>query len=364
MESTPGVHLLRSDDRGEEADALAARLGGRVGLPGVLDDLDRTARAVRVPAPAATWGFRWDREDMRSQRWWPQGITSSADARTSGTGGDLDGRPVLVTSAYSHPVDGVSHGARVTFVDLSDPGAIRYRHVLLVEPFLRDDGAVDVRPVTVHAGGIVWHGDYLHVAGTTRGFSSFRLPDIVRAPTGDASRLRIRGGARATVDTFGHRYLLPVRFTYDARQAAGMPKMRYSFASIDRSSTPHQLVAGEYAHGSGPARLVRYDVDPSTSLLSAAPDGRSVPVSLVDGGVLGMQGATSVHGTWFVTTSRGRYRLGSLWSGRPGELREHRHQLPVGPEDITYWPEHDQLWSLSEYPGARYVYAMPRSRFT
>jgi hypothetical protein len=76
-----------------------------------------------------------------------------------------------------------------------------------------------------------------------------------------------------------------------------------------------------------------------------------------------MQGATVVDGTWFVTTSRGRYRLGSVWVGRPGELVEHRWQLPVGPEDITYWPARDQLWSLSEYPGARYVYAMPRGRF-
>ena len=88
-----------------------------------------------------------------------------------------------------------------------------------------------------------------------------------------------------------------------------------------------------------------------------------MPLALEDGGVPGMQGAAVVDGTWFVTTSRGRYRLGSVWVGRPGALREHRWQLPVGPEDITYWPERDQLWSLSEYPGARYVYAMPRSRF-
>ena len=39
---------------------------------------------------------------------------------------------------------------------------------------------------------------------------------------------------------------------------------------------------------------------------------------LDDGGVPGMQGATVVNGTWFVTTSRGRYRLGSVWVGRPG----------------------------------------------
>jgi hypothetical protein len=363
----PSVHLLRSDDRVAEVDAFVARVGGRVGLRGVLADLDRTARAVTVPAPAATWGFRWDREDMRSQRWWPQGITTSADSATAAgpggaSGGTFDGRAVLVTSAYSQTLDGVNQGARLSVVDLTDQDAIRYRHVLLVEPFFRDDGAVDVRPVRVHAGGIVWHGDHIHVAGTTRGFSSFRLDDIVRVPTGDASRLRVRESP-AAVDAFGYRYLMPVRFTYDAGSGQGSTKMRYSFASVDRSASPHHLVVGEYAHRSGPTRLARFAIDPATSLLSAAPDGRSVPVTLQDAGVFGMQGATVVHGTWFLTTSRGRYRLGSIWVGAPGDFREHRHQLPVGPEDITYWPERDQLWSLSEYPGARYVFAMSRSRF-
>ncbi|HYO38498.1 MAG TPA: long-chain fatty acid--CoA ligase [Nocardioidaceae bacterium] len=345
MESTAGVHLLRSAERVAEADALAAVCGGRVGLGGVLGDPDRTARAVRVPAPAAAWGFRWDREDRESRRWWPQGITTSADAGTP------DGRPVLVTSAYSQPVDGVRQGVRLSFVDLSDRGAVRYRHVLLVEPFLRDDGTVDVRPVLLHAGGIVWYGGHVHVTGTTRGLSSFRLEDIVRVP--EASRLPV----------FGHRYLLPVRSTYDARTAEGTPRMRYSFASVDRSTLPHRLVTGEYGRDRMTTRLAAYEIDPATRQLRSDPDGASRPVLVHEGGVPGMQGVAVVDGTWFVTTSRGRYRLGSVWVGRPGRLREHRWRLPVGPEDLGYWPEHDQLWSVSEYPGARYVFAMPRSQF-
>lgn len=357
------MHLLRSHDRAAEADALADRLGGRVGLDGVLGDLDRRARAVRVPAPAAVHGFRWDREDTRSRRWWPQGITTSADAATGDADGTLMGRSVLITSAYSHRVDGVGMGARLSVVDLTDPSTIRYRHVLLVEPSLREDGSLDLRPVRLHAGGIVWHGGHIHVAGTARGFSSFRLDDVVRVPTGDASRMRVRDPVPATLDAFGFRYLLPVRFTYDARAEAGTERLRYSFASLDRSASPHQLVVGEYGRGAQTTRLGRFDLDPATSLLSADGDGAVSPALLDDRGVRGMQGAAVVDGTWFVTTSHGRYHLGSVWVGEPGDLREHRRQLPVGPEDITYWPERDQLWSLSEYPGARYVYAVARSRY-
>jgi hypothetical protein len=336
--------------------AFVDRAGRRVGLAGVLDDLDRRARAVRVPAPAASWGFRWDREDSGSARWWPQGITTSADAR-------LGGREVVLTSACSQRVAGVHMGARLSVVDVSDPADLRYRHVLLVEPFLRDDGSVDVRPVLVHAGGIVWHGRHLHVAGTTRGFSSFRLDDIVRVPAGDTTRIGVRDGSPGSVDTFGHRYVLPVRFTYDAREDHGTTRMRYSFASVDHTSSPRRLVTGEYGRSSMSSRLVRYEIDPDTSLLRADEHRTSRPVELEPGGVPGMQGAAVVDDTWFVTTSRGRYRLGSVWVGRPGGLVEHRHRLPVGPEDVTYWPERDELWSLSEYPGARYVFAMPRGQF-
>ena len=349
----PPVHLVPSAERGADVDALAARLGGRVGLTGVLADLDRTARRVRVPARAASWGFRWDRADMRSKRWWPQGISTPPE--------DLAGRDVLVTSSYARPVGGAEQGARVTFVDITDRDAIRYRHVLLVDASLTEDGTVAVRPVRLHAGGIAWHGGHLHVAGTLRGLATFRLHDVLRVPmAGDSDRLRTRDRTPRTVDAFGHRYVLPVRLTYDARTAHGGERMRYSFASLDRSCTPPQLVAGEYSR-TGPTRLARFDLDATSGLL-AAPDGRAAPREL-EQGVAGMQGAVSVGGTWFVTTSHGPLGLGSLWSGRPGDLRRHRWTLPIGPEDIASWPERDELWSLTEYPGARYVFAMPRSRF-
>jgi hypothetical protein len=355
--NAPGIRLVRSSERVDEVDLLAGRLGGRVGLGGVLDDLDREARPGPVPGLAVRWGFRWDEEDHRSHRWWPQGITTSADARPDET---FEGRHVVVTSAYSKRVRGLDKGARITIVDVTDPGRVRYRHVLLVEPYVDRGGRVDVRPVHVHAGGIVWHGDHLHVAGTRRGISTFRLDDVVSVPgDGDPDRL----GIDDVVHGFGYRFLLPLRFGYDAVTETGLEEMRYSFLSLDRSSTPHELVAGEYGRGSMTTRLVRYEIDPGSALLTAGVDGAARPLVLEERGIGHTQGAVVVRGRWYLTTSAGPYRLGSVWAGTPGDLVRHRFALPVGPEDVTYWPSTEELWSLSEYPRHRYVFAMPRNRF-
>jgi len=359
MDASVGVHLVRADERVDEVSALASRLGGRVGLEGVLADLNRTAAVTAVPGKAPAWGFTWNVEDNRSQRWFPQGITTSAD---QGEAEQIDGRQMVCTSWYSQDIGGLNKGARVTFVDVTSRSAPRYRHVLLVEPFLSAAGVVDIAPVRVHAGGIVWHGPYLHVAGTARGLFSFRLDDIVRVPaSGDASALGLQPDG--TVDSFGYKYLLPVRFTYDAFTDDGFEKLRYSFLSLDRSTSPHQLIAGEYGRGGKTTRLVSYQLDPTTSLLRTGEDGVARPLQLIADGVEGMQGATVVGGTYYVTTSSGRYGYGSLYVGRPGAFACHAKVLPIGPEDITYWPSRDELWSLTEYPSRRYVYAMNRSEF-
>ena len=129
-----------------------------------------------VPGLAVSWGFRPDEQDSLSRRWWPQGITTSADAgvRADET---VAGRHVVLTSAYSKVVGGYGKGARITVHDVTDPARVRYRHVLLVEPHLGRDGGVELRPVHVHAGGIVWRREHLHVAGTARGIVSCRLGD-------------------------------------------------------------------------------------------------------------------------------------------------------------------------------------------
>ncbi len=334
------VHLRRTEENSAEIAALEQR-GARLGLTGLLGDLDRQAVRVPVPGLGVDWGFTWEPHDATTPRWWPQGITTSADASAEEV---LDGRRVLITSSYSHVVDGRNHGSRITVVDLD---TLRYRNVLLVLPEL-DDGRVRLTPLLVHAGGIVWCGPCLHIAGTRRGLFTCRIEDLLEVEPGP--------------DTFGYGYVLPVRSAYEAFNDDGVEQLRYSFLSLDR--TGGQLVAGEYGKDQMTQRLVRYPLDVDTGELHAAEDGSTRPLGLDEEGVGHMQGATVVDGTYYVTSSRGRWKLGTLYVGTPGDFTEHRQVLPTGPEDITYWPSQDRFWSLSEYPGRRWVYCLERSAFS
>ena len=91
-------------------------------------------------------------------------------------------------------------------------------------------------------------------------------------------------------------------------------------------------------------------------------DGLARPVLLEQGGIGNMQGAAVVAGRWYVTRSRGPWGLGSLYVGTPGSFRRYRWALPMGPEDISFWPSTNTLWSVSEWPGRRWVYSVKRSR--
>lgn len=354
------VQLARGRERTHENDALASAAGGRVELSGVLADLNRTAVPADARGSAARWAFSWDREDERSARWWPQGITSSADASPSEV---YDGRSVLVTTSYSKVVGGLDKGCRISVVDLTDPGRVRYRHVLLVVAVPEDDGRVGLRPVHAHAGGAVWHGSFLHVAATAKGFYTFSLDDIV--PVGGTDRPTLLGAlASGGLAGFGHRYVLPVRFVHAARTEEGVEPFRYSFLSLSRpAEDAPALVAGEYGRGTMTTRLLAYPLDPATGLPASDESEVARPAFFHDGGVPRMQGAVSVAGRLHVTTSDGRRGKGSIWVGEAGRLQEFPKVLPPGPEDLCYWPSRDQLWTVTEYPGRRRVLALDRDRF-
>lgn len=329
------------------AEASRGRFARRVGLRGVLRDTSRIARRVPSPSEAATDAMTWESRDQRTARWWPQGITTSADADPGGDG-SFEGQQVVIVSWYARGSIGRLLGSRLSVIDGVERDANGYRHVLLMERvrgrFLRR-----FRPVRVHAGGIVWFGGHLYVAGSSRGVRVFRLDDI--------QRVRNRLWSR------GYRYVLPQLTTYLAEHDADAAPLTYSFLSIDHAGEVPHLVAGEYGRKGGSHRLVRFALDPSTGLLRSDDRGWSVPAALYDRQVARMQGATVVDGTWFITASSGEGVPGDLWIGRPGAYTRHRGVLPPGPEDLTYWPQRRQVWTLTEWPDRRWVLGIDVDRW-
>lgn len=331
MPRPSGLHLRPGPDHTAEIDALAHLLGGRVGGD-VLHDLNRQGHRAWAPGRAVERAWTFDSADRRDLRWWPQGV-------------DTSGSTVAVTwYAKKLPGDTHSQGSRITFFDLDTR---RYRHVLLVQPTLVDDEPVFV-PLRVHAGGLVWSEEHLHVAATSKGFWTSRLDDVVRVPDDHALR----------DEAFGYRYLLPVTTAFRASAEEGTERLRYSFFSRHADD----LIVGEYGAGSSSRRLARIGLDPETSLPITDATGLAVPDVLGDG-VGHMQGAVRVDGRWYATTSHGRSRLGSVWSGEPGDLTRHRWATPMGPEDLSHDPATDALWSVTEHPWARWIYTMKRSWF-
>ena len=339
-----GVHLVAGRDRSADIEAWARAHGGRVGLDGVLADLNRTAREVFNTGSAATWAFAWDDEDNDSERWWPQGITSSADADP---GEGYAGRRLLLTTSYSKTVDQLNKGCRITVVEVSEEQPIRYRHVLLVAVGLDDVGRPELRPVHAHAGGAVWSGSYLHVAATTSGVHTFHLDDIMAVPSEVG---------------LGHGYVLPLRTSWAARTAEGAKPMRYSFLSLHRDGAERRLLAGEYGNGRESKRLVTYPLAPD-GLLDADETGSGGPhppdPRPVEDAGRGVRGRPPARGD-----QQRQAREGQPVGRRARGAAPGREGAAAGPEDITYWPSREELWTVTEYPGRRLVLALDRRRFT
>jgi len=305
----------------------------RVGIAGVLIRPGRRARAGRVPASAAVEGFRWGVLDGWSQRWWPQGIEvlGSADPACD---------EVLLVSWFAQQRRGASQGARVSVVDRRDPRRPRYHHVLLVEAF-RDRETIGMRPVVIHAGGLAVVGTRLYVAATYGGLRRFDLGDI----------LRVRGRA-----PFGYRHVLPQSGHERLVGGEGDARMRFSFVSVERTAGGggEHLVVGEFGPERDGRRLGRLPL--------TGPEDRVAVADLHEPGIPRMQGAAVIDGTWFVSASHGS-RPGDLWVGSGGTWVRHPAVLPPGPEDLTASHDGRRLWSLSEYPGRRWVFSIDARRW-
>lgn len=341
MARQSGLHLTRSEVNTAEIAALTESItdagGARIGIDGLVPELGRRARRSllhpRLIGRKVHTALTWEAPDRRDDSWYPQGISNSV---RTGVAGNL-----LVVAWYSKR----DHGSRVSFIDLDRR---RYEHVLLVEPTVAD-GHGTIKPLAVHAGGLVWHNRFLHVAATRRGFLTCHLDDLLRVS--DSS----------SVDTHGHRYVLPVRFGHRADASEETEKLRYSFMTLDRSEDTPALVVGEYGSAQKTRRLVRIPVDDDTGMLHTDDNGVARPELLEDDGLLRMQGVAVADGAWYVTASEGHWTPGTVHVGEPGDFRAHRWATPMGPEDVVHWPSTDLLWCASEHPHRRWIFAMRRA---
>ena len=339
MPPAPSLSLQVSGVRERVLDRLDERLV-RVGLTGVLTDLDRTATASPVPGEAAGEGFTWEPRDRDDPSWFPQGIASAGSGQ------------VLLVSWYARRTRLWHPGSRVTVVDRTDPERPRYRHVRLVVA-RRPVGLRHLGRVPVHAGGIAVLGDLLYVADTVAGVRVFRLSDIARVPRRRATApLRPRG-----------ELVLPQLLRLRVPLLAGRDRLRWSYLSVGQVDEQLSLVAGEYGRKGSAPRLVRFALDRGTGLPAFDADGRSRPLEVHEHQPLRMQGVAVHDGTWFVSASAGAHP-GDLHVGSPGAFVRRRGVLPPGPEDLTWSVPGRELWCLSEHPGRRWVFPVDASRWT
>jgi hypothetical protein len=310
------------------------------------------------PYPNAVAAFCWQSGDDSTTEWYPQGITTSADASADGK---YEGKTVVLTSWYYNG-EADNKGVRVSFVNFANPSAPPYRHVLLVEPYKDAARKPNFRAVPVHAGGVFWYGHYLYVADTWGGLRVFDTRHIWKVSTGDKSKIgRQPDGSYHAHD---YAYALPQALSFAASTIGGYPALRYSAVSLDRTSSPQSVIVPEYdADGTG-TRVVRYPIDEQTLLLKPSDDGYVHGIEAYRVDIPEMQGATAIAGKFYVSSSRGKSTQGSIYTfTKTNGPTEHIRALPPGAEDFSYWQSKDQLWTLAEHPNKRSVLAIKASSF-
>lgn len=317
------------DDKAALVDRLA-KTHDIVSVGDVLTDANRSAKPIDhlYKVDDFAQGFKWQLDDVLSTSWWPQGITGSGDASATGF---VDGKRVLAVTFYDKGDNDERRGVRVAFADITDPKNVKYRFALLMN--VRDNaGKTELDPVTVHAGGAVWYGKYLYIPSTGSGFKVFDMSRILRTPELD------------------YRYVIPQAGEY---KLSGSCPVSFSFAALDRSTSPHSIVTGEYDfHEEG--RVVRWHLDEKTGRLAAPYYAREAFYAQQTR----IQGAISWKGKWWVQSAAQTLMDGKLY--RVAEnTKSTGFARPPGIEALYHDPSTGLLWSLTEFPGLRYVFASP-----
>ncbi|MDA3627820.1 hypothetical protein OU415_20460 [Saccharopolyspora sp. WRP15-2] len=371
-------------------DQLDAELP-KLGVQNILEQANRddapkgadcTSPALAPNTRPVARKFCFNKGDNDTTEWYPQGITTVADAQDDQHWGT---KQAILVSWYDKQTDPVK-GVRVSFLD-TDTG--NYQHVLLAYPYINSYGNPSYEPVTtpqagdgssVHAGGIVWYGNYLYVVDTRRGIRVFDMRyifDIKSAANGDVTDSSQIGRQSGTYYSYGYRYIMPqvkgysnpgglATFPADNKCNASGPQ-KFSYASLDRSSTPDVLTTGEYCADQGDpnlnGRVAQWPLDGNSGLpqldshgMWRAATAHRLPKPRV-------QGALSTGGSWYLSsTGGGTTGPGHLQAATgDGVLQPSgtEYDVAIGVEDLSYWPGRDELWTVTEHDTQRIMYSTP-----
>ncbi|MER6786138.1 hypothetical protein ABT330_16190 [Streptomyces sp. NPDC000658] len=358
-------------------DRLAAGMGRPVGVGAVLDEGDRTLRdaidcspaerrALPV-SPTATRAYCWNTDDTRG--WQPGAVTTSGDADDDGVWGS--NRVILSGWSRSGGTTADRGLARVGFVNAGDLNHLSYTWALLAVPV---DGGRDYRGLVSHVSGMVWHQDKLLVTaddGDRAALYVYDMNRVQRATVAGDAVGRVPGGWSA----HGYRFVLPAVGSYRLDGGADAP--RPATVSLDRSTAPDSLVAGEWTLGDGDrgARLWRYPFSAApgrTGLLAADTAGRVRASQAYETKLTGVRGVLAYRDQWYVTGAAGPHdRHGTLWrqttdagkgddkgsgSGAAvcGSAQTHSCWSPQT-ESLSYWEATGEVWAQS----GRALFALP-----
>ena len=237
------IHLRRTDENVADIEAAVERFGRRVGIAGVLAHLNRQASASPRARHRGRVGLPLERRG--------RGDRAVVAPGHHHVGRRQRHRGHRRPAAAGHQLvlqDGARHQPR-------QPGH-RRRH--------RHPG-VPPRPAGRPGARTGGRGRAQAACSSTPAGWCGAGPTCTSPAPGaacSAAWSTTSSGCDSTDDAFGYRFVLPVRFAYDAAATDGVEQMRYSFLSLDRGSRPPQLVAGEYG---------RRGDDPPAGALPARP---------------------------------------------------------------------------------------------
>lgn len=373
--STSGLGLVWHATPAVAISALDAALPN-AGVAEVVGDANRPMPActagqdASLPiTPVAVEKLCWESDDAASTTWTPQGVTTSGDADDDGAWG---ANQVILSGWHYAPDDARYDDGRVAFIDANDLGSAAYRWVYLVAP---NSTGSTFSAAKTHLGGMVWYGDKLlvtAVGNTSVAIRVFSMSHILQVNDASATIGRTGSGYAA----YGYKYVMPqigyysyAGGTCDMSSDTGVPC--FSSLSLDRSTSPDSLVTTEYfSDATLDGRLIRYPFG-ADYLLAATGSGSVAASQAYRSGVGNMQGVLSRDGVWYVAHSSATYH-GQLWRQTTAASTSDTCTTPdtsaymcwaMHPEGLTYWEKTGMVWSQTEYPGLRTLFAVPLTAF-